>query len=103
MCAAMMLMNIGFVAMIKNGAERTLEMLALQDCLTRLWDLTELGIWVGERFVGSSPPVAPSSIVVVEIDRLKAINNRCRHDFGVKALVHMADVFRANCRQIIML
>src|SRR5690606_11707332 len=70
--AAMVLMNVGFVAMVKDGAERSLETLALQDSLARLWNrrgLTKLG-WHEVRRLQVKGRA--SSIVIVDIDRFKA-------------------------------
>jgi diguanylate cyclase (GGDEF)-like protein len=97
--AAMVLMNVGFVAMVKDGAERSLETLALQDSLTRLWNrrgLTKLG-WHEVRRLQVKGRA--SSIVIVDIDRFKAINDRWGHDFGDKALVHLANLLRDHCRE----
>lgn len=73
--------------------------MAIYDTLTHLYNRGHLDHVLEEEFRNSSLKKQPLSIIMVDIDHFKAINDRYGHDEGDKALVHIASLLKASLRK----
>ena len=73
--------------------------MAIYDTLTHVYNRRQLDQVLEEEFRNSSLKKQPLSIIMVDIDHFKAINDRYGHDEGDKALIHIASLLKASLRK----
>ncbi|NIS61127.1 MAG: diguanylate cyclase [Proteobacteria bacterium] len=73
--------------------------MAIYDTLTHLHNRRHLEHVLEEEFRNSALKKDPLSIVMVDIDHFKAINDRYGHDEGDRALIHIASLLKAALRE----
>jgi diguanylate cyclase (GGDEF)-like protein len=73
--------------------------MAIYDTLTQLCNRRQADQVLEEEFRSSSLGKQPLSIIMVDIDHFKAINDRYGHDKGDKALIHIASLLKASLRE----
>jgi diguanylate cyclase len=78
--------------------EDRLRRISLTDPLTGLANRRELEHRMTVERARAARDRSPLSLVLVDVDRLKAINDRGGHRMGDRALVAVADALRGSCR-----
>jgi diguanylate cyclase (GGDEF)-like protein len=73
--------------------------MAIYDTLTHLYNRRHLDHVLEEEFRNSSSKKQPLSIIMVDIDHFKPINDRYGHDEGDKALIHIASILKGSLRK----
>jgi diguanylate cyclase (GGDEF)-like protein len=73
--------------------------MAIYDTLTQVFNRRHLNQVLEEELRNSLRKKQPLSIVMVDIDHFKAINDRYGHDEGDKALIHIASMLKASLRK----
>jgi len=73
--------------------------MAVYDTLTRLYNRSHLNQVLEAEFKKSFIEKQPLSVVMVDIDHFKAINDRYGHDEGDKVLIHVASLLMASLRK----
>jgi diguanylate cyclase (GGDEF)-like protein len=71
---------------------------AQRDPLTGLYNRTRLDAYLGEQFAAAVRLGVPLSLVLIDIDRFKSINDRHGHAAGDGALASVANVLRQRLR-----
>lgn len=79
-----------------NKLKDELQNQATHDALTGLFNRRYLEEHIPLIF--AEPNRAPTSLLMVDIDNFKTINDNHGHGIGDKALVYLADTLRAECR-----
>lgn len=74
-------------------AQKELTFLARHDPLTRLWNRRELSPAI-ERTAGAADVLDGSSLMIVDLDHFKAINDYSGHQAGDRILIETADALR---------
>ncbi len=72
--------------------------MAIYDTLTHLYNRRQLDHVLEEEFRNSSLKKQPLSIIMIDIDHFKAINDRYGHDEGDRALIHVGSLLKASLR-----
>ncbi|WP_417762452.1 diguanylate cyclase [Shewanella sp.] len=81
--------------------EKTLELAALasRDPLTQLWNREKMSqLFEQERQLATTHK-QPISLIMLDIDHFKAVNDEFGHDAGDKVLSHFAQLLKRNVRQ----
>ena len=73
--------------------------MAIYDSLTNLYNRRYLNQVLEKEFKNSSLEKHPLSLVMVDIDHFKAINDRYGHGEGDKVLIHIASLLKASLRK----
>ncbi len=73
--------------------------MAIYDTLTRLYNRSHLNQVLEAEFRKSLLEKNPLSIIMVDIDHFKAINDRYGHDEGDGALIHVASLLKESLRK----
>ena len=73
--------------------------MATLDTLTQLYNRTSLNQVLEMEFRNSLQNRQPLSIIMVDIDHFKAINDRYGHDEGDRALIHIASLLKGSLRK----
>ena len=73
--------------------------MAIYDTLTHLYNRSHLNQVLEIEFRNSLLKKQPLSIIMVDIDHFKAINDRYGHDEGDRALIHVASLLKASLRK----
>jgi len=73
--------------------------MAVYDTLTRLYNRSQLNQVLEAEFKKSFIEKHPLSVIMVDIDHFKAINDRYGHDEGDKVLIHVASLLKASLRK----
>lgn len=77
---------------------KTLETLATTDGLTGLYNRRSLDIAMAREEARLKRNGVPSSIVMVDADGVKLVNDRYGHEAGDAFLKRIADILKGNCR-----
>jgi len=72
---------------------------AVYDTLTRLYNRSQLNQVLEAEFRKSLLEKQPLSVIMVDIDHFKAINDRYGHDEGDRVLIHVAGLLKASLRK----
>ena len=83
----------------KRGEERA-QLLALTDPLTGLGNYRRLLDVLHAEIERSGRTGRPFAVLLLDLDGLKQINDRCGHLAGSSALCRLGDVLRLSCRAI---
>lgn len=73
-------------------ANRKLEVLSLKDALTGLYNRRHMDNLLPELCAEARRTGRPFTLVLLDADNFKSVNDRWGHDFGDNCLQHMADV-----------
>lgn len=95
---AFILLNMGWLAAQKDFAELELERLAHTDGLTGLLNrrgFTERSVRALQRAARAKKPM---TLLLIDLDHFKSINDRWGHEAGDRVLVALGDVIPASCR-----
>jgi diguanylate cyclase (GGDEF)-like protein len=94
------LLAVGFASVALDLAreERRLRRLAATDSLTGLANRREFTNAVELEIARSSRTGQPFAMLLVDVDRLKAINDRCGHRAGDRAIQRVANALRVSRR-----
>ena len=72
--------------------------MAIYDTLTHLYNRRHLDQVLEEEFRNSKLSKQPVSIIMVDIDHFKPINDHYGHDEGDRALIHIASILKGSVR-----
>jgi two-component system chemotaxis response regulator CheY len=81
-----------------SAARQQMETLAMQDGLTGLLNRRAIEAQARAELSRAERQGAPLSLVLLDIDHFKAVNDRYGHDVGDQALRHVAQVLAAYVR-----
>jgi diguanylate cyclase (GGDEF)-like protein/PAS domain S-box-containing protein len=84
----------------RKKAEEQLRLLAVTDPLTGLGNYRRLVEVLDAEVKRSGRTGRPFAVLLLDLDRLKKINDRYGHLIGSQALCRLADVVRVHCRAI---
>jgi diguanylate cyclase (GGDEF)-like protein len=84
----------------RRAAERRLRRLAVSDALTGLGNYRRLIVALGGEMRRSQRTDRSFAVLLLDLDDLKAINDRHGHLVGNRALCRVADALRVSCRSI---
>ena len=84
----------------RKQAEEQLQLLAVTDPLTGLGNYRRFVEALDAEVKRSERTGRPFAVLLVDLDQLKKINDRCGHLVGSQALCRFADVLRVHCRAI---
>jgi diguanylate cyclase (GGDEF)-like protein len=79
--------------------EDNLQAGSLTDPLTGLWNRRQLATRLQEEMARAVRHRTPLSFLLVDVDRLKQLNDRAGHQAGDEALRRVADAIRRSCRR----
>ncbi|MBI2683125.1 MAG: MASE1 domain-containing protein [Acidobacteriales bacterium] len=94
----MMTMVLATINMERNRAELRLHQMAISDPATGLGNYRHLMNVLDEEIHRSRRTKRPFSILMLDMDKLKQINDKHGHLIGTRALVRLAEVLRQCCR-----
>lgn len=80
------------------NAKKKLEYLSQTDSLTGLWNMRMFSIMAEREFLRVSRTGSPFSIVMLDADNLKAVNDVYGHQAGSKLIWHMSKIIKSNLR-----
>lgn len=80
------------------NAKQKLEHLSQTDGLTGLWNMRMFSIMADREFLRVSRTGKPFSIVMLDADNLKPVNDVHGHQAGSKLIWHMAKMIKSNLR-----
>jgi two-component system, cell cycle response regulator len=87
-------------ALRQSAQHQRLEMLAQTDALTGLANFRALSLRLDEEFKRANRYDYPLSVVVIDLDHLKAINDGLGHEVGNRAILALATHLRTNLREV---
>jgi len=73
--------------------------MAIYDTLTQLYNRSYLSQVLEVEFKNSLLKKGPLSVIMVDIDHFKAVNDRYGHDEGDRALIHIASLLKGSLRK----
>ncbi|MDY7232868.1 diguanylate cyclase [Hyalangium rubrum] len=85
-------------ALRQSEQQHRLRVLAQTDALTGLANFRALTLRMEEEFRRASRYQYPLSVVVIDLDHLKAINDGMGHDVGNRAILALASHLKSNLR-----
>jgi diguanylate cyclase (GGDEF)-like protein len=86
-------------SMMHSQVISSMKDMAIYDTLTQLYNRRHLDQVLEEEFRNASQTKQPLSVVMIDIDRFKAINDHYGHDEGDRALIHVASLLTASLRK----
>lgn len=86
-------------SMIHSQVVSSMKDMAIYDTLTQLYNRRHLDQVLEEEFQNVSQTKQPLSVVMIDIDRFKAINDHYGHDEGDRALIHVASLLKTSLRK----
>jgi two-component system cell cycle response regulator len=86
-------------ALRQSEQQHRLRVLAQTDALTGLANFRSLTMRLEEEFRRSNRYEYPLSVVVIDLDHLKAINDGMGHDVGNRAILALAGHLKSNLRE----
>jgi len=94
-----MLFVLTFLGWLWGAREAALQAGSLTDPLTGLWNRRQLANRMQEELVRALRHRTPLSFLLVDLDRLKQLNDRAGHQAGDDALRKVAEAIRGSCRR----
>ncbi len=82
----------------RNRQDSELHLLAVTDPLTGLANYRHLSTSIDRQIRRSRQTGEPFSLLLLDVDNLKVINDQLGHNVGSRLLVRLADALRASCR-----
>ncbi|HZI11267.1 MAG TPA: diguanylate cyclase [Myxococcus sp.] len=86
-------------ALRQSEQQRRLQILAQTDALTGLANFRALTVRLEEEFRRATRYQYPLSVVIIDLDHLKAINDGMGHDVGNRAILALASQLKGNLRE----
>ncbi|MBU8894783.1 diguanylate cyclase response regulator [Corallococcus sp. H22C18031201] len=86
-------------ALRQSEQQRRLQILAQTDALTGLANFRALSVRLDEEFRRADRYGYPLSVVVIDLDHLKALNDGLGHDVGNQAILALATLLQTNLRE----
>lgn len=83
---SLLLMTIGFVLMIKERADECIRLIAMKDRLTGIWNRVRLEEDAQQEIARLERYGHPASIIMVDLDHFKQINDQFGHGTGDSVL-----------------
>ncbi|MFT7287407.1 MAG: diguanylate cyclase (GGDEF)-like protein [Halieaceae bacterium] len=92
--------SLGYVARCLQATEEfaTLQQLVTQDALTCLGNRTSLHEWMARELSRARRYAGPLSVMMIDVDHFKEINDTLGHLGGDQVLKVIAEVLRSSCR-----
>jgi diguanylate cyclase (GGDEF)-like protein len=87
-------------ALRQSEQQHRLQVLAQTDALTGLANFRALSMRLDEEFKRANRYQYPLSVVIIDLDHLKAINDGMGHDVGNRAILALASHLRTNLREV---
>jgi diguanylate cyclase (GGDEF)-like protein len=87
-------------ALRQSAHKKQLHELAQTDALTGLANYRALELRLDEEFKRARRYAYPLSVVIIDLDHLKAINDGMGHDVGNRAIFALAGHLRSNLREV---
>ncbi|HET9451337.1 MAG TPA: diguanylate cyclase [Aggregicoccus sp.] len=87
-------------ALRQSAQKKQLHELAQTDALTGLANFRALELRLEEEFKRARRYQYPLSVVIIDLDHLKAINDGMGHDVGNRAIFALAGHLRSNLREV---
>jgi diguanylate cyclase (GGDEF)-like protein len=87
-------------ALRQSEQQQRLQVLAQTDALTGLANFRALSMRLDEEFKRANRYQYPLSVVIIDLDHLKAINDGMGHDVGNRAILALASHLRTNLREV---
>jgi diguanylate cyclase (GGDEF)-like protein len=87
-------------ALRQSAQKKQLHELAQTDALTGLANFRALELRLEEEFKRARRYAYPLSVVIIDLDHLKAINDGMGHDVGNRAIFALAGHLRSNLREV---
>ena len=97
---AVMTLALGAVVLERREVEAQLRQLAVSDPLTGLANYRQFSYAVDAEIKRSGRTERPFAIVLMDLDRLKEINDRYGHVVGSQALCRVAEMLLGSCRGV---
>jgi len=94
-----MLFLLTFLGWLWGERESRLQAGSLTDPLTGLWNRRQLANRMQEELVRALRHRTPLSFLLVDLDKLKQLNDRAGHQAGDDALRKVAEAIRGSCRR----
>ncbi len=87
-------------ALRQSEQQQRLHVLAQTDALTGLANFRALSMRLDDEFKRANRYQYPMSVVIIDLDHLKAINDGMGHDVGNRAILALASHLRTNLREV---
>jgi diguanylate cyclase (GGDEF)-like protein len=87
-------------ALRQSEQQQRLHVLAQTDALTGLANFRALSMRLEDEFKRANRYQYPMSVVIIDLDHLKAINDGMGHDVGNRAILALASHLRTNLREV---
>jgi len=87
-------------ALRQSAQQHRLQVLAQTDALTGLANFRALTVRLDEEYKRANRYDYPISVVVIDLDHLKAINDGLGHEVGNRAILALASHLRSNLREV---
>ena len=87
-------------ALRQSEQQQRLHVLAQTDALTGLANFRALSMRLEDEFKRSNRYQYPMSVVIIDLDHLKALNDGMGHDVGNRAILALASHLRTNLREV---
>jgi diguanylate cyclase (GGDEF)-like protein len=87
------------VTIERGEAMRSLEQLAITDGLTRVFNHRYFRLRLDQEIRRARRYQLPLSLLMIDVDHFKAINDRCGHETGNRILIEVAGILRRNMRE----
>ncbi|MDX1610568.1 MAG: GGDEF domain-containing protein, partial [Halofilum sp. (in: g-proteobacteria)] len=81
-----------------NEANRELERQASRDALTGLWNRSRFETALDDEFDRVARYGTPCTLIMLDIDRFKQVNDNYGHDVGDRVLMQLGELLRAEIR-----
>lgn len=94
-----MLFLLTFLGWLWSRREAVLQAGSLTDPLTGLWNRRQLANRMHEELLRALRHRTPLAFLLVDLDKLKQLNDRAGHQVGDEALRKVADAIRRSCRR----
>lgn len=79
-------------------SQKTVEELSITDQLTQLYNRLKLEATFSEEIQRAQRYQAPFSVIMLDIDHFKSVNDTYGHDIGDKTLIDVAKILKQNSR-----
>jgi diguanylate cyclase (GGDEF)-like protein len=92
------LLSNGFVLMAKERSDERLRVVAMKDRLTGCWNRIRIDEFANQEMALLKRHGHPVSIIMIDIDHFKKINDQYGHAVGDSVLVEFADIVHQQIR-----